>query len=137
MPDYSQRDYLLGPSTTMNSAEGEMLDKRILVIDDDGLIQDLFALALRDEGYTVAEANQQLDRRPFDLVIADWHLPDGNGIHIADRAAAQGIKAFVITGFFLSSPGGRAAQHEILTKPVRPIELIAAVERSIGKASVT
>ncbi len=119
-----------------------MADKRILVIDDDDLIQDLFALALRDEGYTVdvaatvAEANQQLDTRPFDLVIADWHLPDGNGIRVADRAADQGIKAFVITGFFLSSPSGRAAQHEILTKPVRPIELIAAVERSIGKASV-
>jgi hypothetical protein len=33
-------------------------------------------------------------------------------------------------------PGGRADAHETLMKPIRPSEMVAAVQRSIGVAAI-
>ena len=68
-------------------------------------------------------------------MIADWRLPDGDGTVIAEAAADLGAKTFVMSGYLFQMPGGRAERHDTLMKPIRPHELVAAVERSIGKAS--
>jgi hypothetical protein len=40
-----------------------------------------------------------------------------------------------MSGYLFQMPGGRADRHETLMKPLRPSEIVAAVERSIGKAT--
>ena len=115
--------------------------KRILLVEDDPDIHYLLTYVLVAEGYvvdvadTVAKAWQHLDRQPYALVIADWRLPDGDGTVIADAAADLGAKTFVMSGYLFQMPGGRAERHQTLMKPVRPGELIDAVERSIGKST--
>jgi len=112
--------------------------KRILLVEDETELQELFAQVLRDEGYlvdvasTLAEGSRRLDEQRYALVVADWRLPDGNGILIADRAAELGAKTFVISGFLYRLADGAAERHELLMKPVRPLELAIAVKLSIG-----
>jgi DNA-binding response OmpR family regulator len=75
------------------------------------------------------EAAALLDRRVYDLVIADVMLPDGNELKIADAAKARGIRAIVITGFAFQVPTEQLARHEVLLKPPRPHELLSVIER--------
>ena len=120
-----------------------MPGKRILLVDDERAVRELLANVLWDEGYvvdvadTVGEAMACLDRSAYALVITDWRLPDGDGLLVADTAAELGAKSFLMSGYLFQMPGGRAEQHETLMKPVRPSELVAAVEHSIGKAGVS
>ena len=64
-------------------------------------------------------------------------LPVGAGPTVGGEEAAAdlGAKTFVMSGYLFQMPGGRAERHDTLMKPIRPRELVAAVERSIGKAS--
>ncbi len=118
-----------------------MAAKRILLVEDEPEISDLLAHVLIGEGYAVdvaqivAQAWQLLDQHSYALVIADWRLPDGDGTLIADAAADLGAKTYVMSGYLFQMAGGRAERHETLMKPVRPGEIVAAVERSIGKSS--
>jgi two-component system response regulator PilR (NtrC family) len=115
-----------------------MREQRLLLVEDDPAINELLALALREEGYvvdvaaTAAEAKAALDGTRYAMLISDWRLPDGDGLQIADWAADKQIETVLITGYVLYMPRGRAERHEILTKPVRLSELLAAVERRIG-----
>ena len=119
-----------------------MAEKRILLVEDEPLINELLANALAGEGYkvdlarTLNEAMSFLDRSRYELVIADWRLPDGDGLLVADTGSELGAKTFVMSGYLFQMPGGRADRHETLMKPLRPSELIAAVERAVGKAGV-
>ena len=119
-----------------------MPEKRILLVEDEPTTYDLLANVLLSEGYgvdvatTVAEAMHCLEARSYTLVLADWRLPDGDGFMIADKAAARGAKILVMSGYLFQMPGGPADRHETLMKPLRPSELVAAVERAIGTAGV-
>jgi len=120
-----------------------MPEKRILLVEDEPTIQQLLANVLRVEGYSVdvattfADAMGLLDQRSYLLVIADWRLPDGDGLMIADTATQMGANTLLMSGYLFQMPGGRAEAHETLMKPLRPSEIVAAVERRIGKAGVS
>ena len=117
-----------------------MAQKRILLLEDEGDIAELFLLGLRTSGYvvdiatTVALARQRLATTRYDLVIADLRLPDGDGLQIADQAADMGSKTCILSGYLFQLPAGSAEPHDVLMKPLRPRELLVAVERSIGPA---
>ena len=115
-----------------------MAAKRILLIEDEPDVADLLALGLRSGGYivdvveTAALARARLDGMRYALVIVDWRLPDGDGIEIADVAASTRAKTILASGYVLQMPAERVTAHEILMKPLRPRELLAAVQRAIG-----
>jgi DNA-binding response OmpR family regulator len=119
-----------------------MAAKRILLVEDETGISDFLTIALRGEGYevdvaaTVAEAWAHLDAHRYALVIADWRLPDGDGMLVADGATQLGAKTLLMCGYLFHMPGGRADAHETLMKPIRPSEMVAAVQRSIGVAAI-
>jgi hypothetical protein len=69
----------------------------------------------------------------YGLAIVDWKLPDGDGSVIAAAAAQLGAKTFLISGYLPQMPGGRAADHVSIMKPVTPDELIRAVRLAIGE----
>lgn len=108
---------------------------RILLVEDESDVADMLGIALRGEGYQVdiaggaTRANDRLDADGYELVIADWRLPDGDGLDIADRAADDGAKTMLISGYLFQIPVERTVRHEVLMKPMRPHELIDAVRR--------
>jgi len=116
-----------------------MTGHHILLVEDDAAISEMFALAFTEGGYlidvaaTVAEAQAALDRSRYALVIVDWRLPDGNGRHIADRAANEGAETILLTGYVHVMPFGQMDRHQIVPKPVRPSELLAIVERRLAR----
>lgn len=115
------------------------MDKRILLVEDEPDIQEPMSQALRSKGYTVdiagtvAKAKTALIAQTYDLVIADWRLPDGDGRLIADWAAELGAKTIVASGYLSHMPGGRAQGHETIMKPFRPSELVALAQRCLGE----
>ena len=119
-----------------------MPDKRILLVEDEPEVRRPLTHTLRAAGYRVdvaateAEAWTHLDAHDYAAVIADWRLPDGDGTQILDSAAQEGAYTFLMSGYLFMMPGGKADRHETLMKPLRPSEIVAAVERSIGKAGV-
>jgi len=58
---------------------------RILVVDDDELLQELVKISLEGEGYTVAQAldgagmRRELEIAKPDLIVLDVVLPDADG----------------------------------------------------------
>lgn len=112
--------------------------KRILLVEDEHQVRVLMQHVLLSAGYmvdvaeTVAAALALLDSRRYDLVLTDDRLPDGRGIQVADAAHENGMDAVVVTGYALQSARRDRARYEHLLKPLRPSELIEAVERHLG-----
>jgi DNA-binding response OmpR family regulator len=115
-----------------------MPENRILLIEDEATSRELLTYILEGEGYavdaveTAAAALERLESTDYAVVIADWLLPDGNGIDLADRAAELGAKTFVVSGYLIGLPAGAADRHILFRKPVRPDELTAALRKAIN-----
>jgi CheY-like chemotaxis protein len=113
--------------------------RRILLVEDEVEIQILVEHILRAEGYevhstgTVKSALYLLDDRPFDLVVSDGKLPDGTGMTVCDKASAKGIKTLIITGYAFQFPKEQLSRFRYLLKPVRPPELIKAVDDELAR----
>jgi DNA-binding response OmpR family regulator len=112
---------------------------RILLIEDEATSREILQYVVREAGYpvdavaTAAAAHTQLGSASYGLVIADWQLPDGDGIHIADRALALGAWTVIITGHLSDLPPGTAKRHHLFMKPVKPAELLALIRALIGE----
>ena len=114
------------------------LMSRILLVEDDHNVRVLLEHVLIDAGYevdsmaTVAEATSLLDSGvAYDLLLADGRLPDGTGMALADLAQASGIKTLIITGYAFQLASQDLGRYEFLMKPVRPAELIDAIDRTL------
>jgi DNA-binding NtrC family response regulator len=110
---------------------------RILLVEDDQNVRVLLEHVLIDAGYevdsttTVADAKSLLDSVTYDLLLADGRLPDGTGMALADIAQASGIKALIITGYAFQLANQELGRYEFLMKPVRPAELVEAIDRTL------
>jgi CheY-like chemotaxis protein len=114
--------------------------KRILLVEDDPDLRLLLEHVLLGAGYevdtaaTVADAHTRLGDANYDLVLADGRLEDGTGMMVAERATEAGSKALIITGYAFDLPREQLDRYEYLLKPVRPSELLEAVERALHPA---
>ena len=68
-----------------------MPEKLILLIEDEATTRAILTEVLRGEGYavdsvaTAAAATTCLGTIFYELVVADWVLPDGDGVDVAVR----------------------------------------------------
>jgi DNA-binding NtrC family response regulator len=115
---------------------------RLLIVEDDGgLAAILAALAARD-GYepvlasSVAEGLSALDGGGIDVVLTDFRLADGEGLAILERARSTDPRIAVVA---MTAYGTvdiavrlvRAGAYDVLTKPVEPSAVRAALARAI------
>jgi two-component system response regulator HydG len=113
------------------------LMSRILLVEDDQNVRVLLEHVLIDAGYevdsttTVTDAKSLLDSVTYDLLLADGRLPDGTGMALADIAQASGVKALIITGYAFQLADQQLGRYEFLMKPVRPAELVEAIDRAL------
>ena len=117
-----------------------MPENRILLVEDEATSREILTHVLRGEGYSVdsvataGAATICLRSIPYALVIADWVLPDGDGIDVADAAAVEfGCKTMIVTGYTSNLPVGASERHQLFAKPVAPAALAAAVRGAIGE----
>jgi two-component system chemotaxis response regulator CheY len=80
---------------------------RVLVADDDDLTRTLIILALGAVGIkdTMAavdgeEVLKLIQRRPFDLLILDWHMPGKSGLEVVKAVRGRGsqVPIMMVTG---------------------------------------
>lgn len=111
---------------------------RILLVEDDADVRVLMEHVLIGERYevdptaTVAAALTLIGRRRYDLVLADGVLPDGSGIEVATEAQRRGISAIIVTAYAFLLPKHELARFGLLLKPVRPAELLQAVQDTLA-----
>ena len=120
----------------------EMAEK-ILVVDDEKEIADLVALYLENENYqvykyyTAEEAVACIEREKIDLALLDIMLPGMSGLEICRKIretytfhvimlTAKGEELDKITGLSLGA-------DDYITKPFRPLELVARVKAQLRR----
>ncbi|MBL8681549.1 MAG: sigma-54-dependent Fis family transcriptional regulator [Myxococcales bacterium] len=120
---------------------------RLLIVEDDpALLVALEALAARD-GYsativaTMSEAIVKLDEGAVDVVLTDYQLPDGTGMQIIEHARKTDprIATVAMTAYGtvdLAVKLVRAGAYDVLTKPVEPSAVRAALSRAIEARSL-
>lgn len=115
----------------------------ILVVDDEREIADLVEVYLANEAYTVYKfytAKEALDcaaHTELDLAILDIMLPDSNGFDLCRQLRARSACPIImltakdsetdkITGLALGA-------DDYVTKPFRPLELLARVKAQLRR----
>jgi len=116
---------------------------KVLVVDDEREIADLVELYLQNENYTVykyysaKEALVCINETDLDLAILDVMLPDGSGFKICQKIrekhnypvimlTAKEEETDKITGLTLGA-------DDYITKPFRPLELVARVKAQLRR----
>src|SRR6476469_9385604 len=134
----------------MPPAAASATPAQVLVVDDEPDLRTLYELTLLREGYrveaagTLAEAWHQLDEKKFDAVITDMRLPDGQGLELLHRMAAQQRteRCIVMTAYGSAENAVealKAGAFDYLTKPVdlrqfRNVVASALIERQAPAA---
>lgn len=131
----------------MNRQGEPAMRGRILVVDDDPSIRHTLHIALTNAGYEVlqardgAEATRLWHDKGADLVIADLHMPDRNGLELILKLRGHGHSAPIIA----ISDGGRTKQIELLgdakslgavrsiAKPFTLDEMLTAVQQELDR----
>jgi DNA-binding response OmpR family regulator len=117
---------------------------RVLVIEDDGVIQGAVVRTLRAEGYAVTPAGDLAAARDcaasgVDLVVLDLRLPDGFGLEFCRELRQSGSAVSVLVVSALTRVAMRvealdAGADDFLPKPFAIAELRARV-RALGRRS--
>lgn len=120
----------------------------LLLIDDDRSVLDSMAGWLRELGYHVEEAAsfraalESINRRRYDLVLADIRLDDeGDGFQVMSHCHERHPDAAVIllTGYATVDTGIEALREgafDLLTKPLIDEELEMAIQRALSQRQV-
>ena len=117
---------------------------RILVCDDDADVRAVVWAFLRDSGYVVWEAGNPflaldiLDREwPIDLLIADYAMPEMNGLAVIDRAQAHhhGLRVLLMSGHADILHAGRVSGIPLLMKPFKVADLKRRVTETLHALS--
>ena len=119
------------------------MSDKILVVDDEYTIADLLEVYLQNENFAVCkcycakEALARLESEMFDLAILDIMLPDIDGFSLCQRIresytfpiimlTAKDGETDKITGLTLGA-------DDYVTKPFRPLELMARVKAQLRR----
>jgi two-component system, NtrC family, response regulator AtoC len=115
--------------------------ERILVLDDEPIIQKVLEELFRRKKYvvsiasTIAQAEALLARENFDLVMLDVRLPDGDGQHLLERVGALPDRPLVVMmtghGTIESAVSCmRGGAFDYLIKPFSPSQIEIVLKKA-------
>lgn len=119
---------------------------RILIVDDEPEVRQLIRLHLENSDLLVAEAESgfeaiaQLQEHPFDLIILDLMMANGDGFEVLKYLKESNLQPLV-----MALSARREIQDKIttlglgaddyVTKPFSPIEIVARVQAHLRRHS--
>jgi len=117
-------------------------NEKILIVDDDPILQESLVSILESEGYyidtakTGAEAEAKVRKEFFHIALLDVRLPDmtGTDLLIKINKIAPRTKKLVLTGYPDAASAIKAVNQRAdayLTKPFNPDELIRLIAENI------
>jgi CheY-like chemotaxis protein len=119
---------------------------RILVVDDDPMIQATLPLALLEHGHEVVQALngvqalKELRRQPSDLVVTDVLMPEADGLELirAVQKEFPRLPLVAMSGGSARLPGVDALQLAhllgacvVLPKPFTESDLVEAIRKAL------
>jgi len=124
-----------------------MMNKQILVIDDDEAIRKSFKLALDEAGYRVdtAESGETGIKRAqqaiYDMIFLDLKMPGLNGVQTLKelRKFHAAVPVYIVTAFhkeffkdlkILTNDG---IEFELLRKPIGSDEILELTDSVLGR----
>jgi DNA-binding response OmpR family regulator len=148
LPTSHDEPTVVGHTPHRNYALNSSRQYKILVIEDDPLLQDAIAVWLGLAGYTVVVAHDgheglvELSKERPDLVITDVVMPGLNGIEMIRsirqfRSGLSSVPILVLTGSFIEygSEAISAGADRALAKPVDPEVLLAHVRYLLNQSA--
>lgn len=118
-----------------------MMNKRILVVEDEQMIANLINRILNNKGYEVtvtnngAEALRLVEEVHPHLVVLDISLPGMDGYqicrHLRSNAATAALPVIMVTAMARPSDqrqGFATGADDYLTKPFAPADLVSRIE---------
>lgn len=122
--------------------------KKILLVEDDLTYSRIVKNFLSKNGFSVdatskvKEAQQLIKNTRYDLIIADFRLPDGTGMELLQwsKAYFPDTNVILITHYSdirIAIKAMKLGAFEYITKPINPDELLATVKESFGKKENT
>ena len=119
-----------------------MINKRILVVDDEESLRRVMQVQIQQSGYHVTtaasgdEALRLLANAPVDLVLTDLKMPGISGLQLLKRIRAEFPEVVVImmTAFGTvetAVEAMRSGAYDYVTKPVNIDELKLAMDRAL------
>lgn len=118
---------------------------RLLFVDDEPAIRTTLSTILRQHGFevatasNVAEALSLITARRFDVLISDLNIGEpGDGFTVvsAMRRVQPESVTMILTGYPAFESALRAIREQVddfLTKPAQIDELVACIERKLGR----
>jgi two-component system response regulator HydG len=117
--------------------------KHILLVEDDLTYSRIVKTFLEKNGFTVQtaikvkEAQQFFSNSKFDLIIADFRLPDGTGMELLQWSKSNYPQTQVIlithySDIRIAIKAMKLGAFEYITKPINPDELLATVNESLS-----
>ena len=116
----------------------------ILLVEDDLTYSRIVKTFLEKNSFEVTtttkvkEAQNFLNGRKFDLIIADFRLPDGTGMELLQWAKASfpQLQVILITHYSdirIAIKAMKLGAFEYISKPINPDELLATVKESLAQ----
>ncbi|MBN2983474.1 response regulator [Cohnella algarum] len=134
-------------SSGFRRKKGPLFAPRILLVEDHAINQQVAKELLAGKGYEIGiacdgyEALDMLEREDWDLVLMDLHMPGLDGVEAtrAIRRARTGweLPVIAMTANVVQEDLQKcfqAGMNDVVTKPIEPEELFAAVERGLRAA---
>ena len=123
---------------------------RILLTEDNVVNQRLALRLLEKMGYRAdvagngIEALEALERQPYDLVLMDVQMPEMDGVEATARILErypEGERPWIVAMTAEAMHGDRegflaAGMNDYVAKPIRTLDLVAALRRAPSRASV-
>jgi response regulator NasT len=119
----------------------------LLLVDDDRLVLSMLALALSRAGYHISTAESADEaenclseglQRP-QLVILDVHMPEQNGLSLAQRLHDLDHIPFMMLSAYSDAETVQQATAQgalgYVVKPIDPAQLIPAIEAALARAN--
>ena len=125
-----------------------MVEKTVLIVDDEASIREMIAVALEMADYQYLEAANAkeahelaVDRKP-DLILLDWMLPGTSGVELARRLKREEITAEIPIIMLTAKAeednkiqGLEVGADDYITKPFSPKELVARLRAVLRRTT--
>jgi two-component system NtrC family sensor kinase len=147
-------DWRLEPSRTVAAIfpdDPDAADRRILIVDDEAPVREMYAEYLRDDhredhfecqtAASAEEALEELAKRSYALVISDMMMPGRNGVELLRDVTARYPQTAVIMVSGVDRPQRvrdalRLGAFDYLIKPCELDVLRLSVERALERRSL-
>lgn len=129
----------------MTDVKNHSRKRRVLVVEDDEIMQTIVVTFLDQEGYATTSVTTGkamfavFDKQPVDLILLDLNLPDEDGLTLARQVRARSNVPIIIMTARKEMDDRLAGldigADDFLTKPFDPRELVLRVRNVLRRAT--